>query len=257
MAKSHNFRTLPFRNFYKKAMQYPHRLVKLTTILFVSFVLFSSFTGQKQKNKPVNKYENDIVAFERLDKTEKYDDNSILFVGSSSIRLWSTLKEDLAPYPVIQRGFGGSRTPDVVLYLKRIAYPHQFSAVVIFVANDIAGSPNDLAPRETQKNYRQMVKTIRAKYKKQPIFIVEITPSQSRWKYWSKIQQTNALLKELCAKQKNLYFIETAQNFLNEKSEPRNELFRDDHLHLNRDGYLVWGRLIKGELEKRIKAKNL
>ncbi len=234
-------------------MRYSRRFLNLTTILFVSFLLFSSFTGQKKKNQPVNNYENDIAAFEQLDKTEKYADNSILFVGSSSIRLWSTLKEDAAPYPVIQRGFGGSRTPDVVFYLKRIVYPHQFSAVAIFVANDITGSPNDLTPKETQKNYREMVKIVRAKYKQQPIFIIEITPSQSRWKYWPMIQQTNALLKELCAKQKNLYFIETAQNFLNEKSEPRNELFRDDHLHLNRDGYLIWGKLIKAEIEKRVK----
>jgi lysophospholipase L1-like esterase len=234
-------------------MRYSRRFLNLTTILFVSFLLFSSFTGQKKKNQPVNNYENDIAAFEQLDKTEKYADNSILFVGSSSFRLWSTLKEDAAPYPVIQRGFGGSRTPDVVFYLKRIVYPHQFSAVAIFVANDITGSPNDLTPKETQKNYREMVKIVRAKYKQQPIFIIEITPSQSRWKYWPMIQQTNALLKELCAKQKNLYFIETAQNFLNEKSEPRNELFRDDHLHLNRDGYLIWGKLIKAEIEKRVK----
>jgi lysophospholipase L1-like esterase len=234
-------------------MKHTTRLLRLTTILFVSFLVFSSFTGQKKKDQTVNKYEKEIAAFEQLDKTEKYADNSILFVGSSSIRLWSTLKEDVAPYPVIQRGFGGSRTPDVVFYLKRIAYPHKFSAVVIFVANDITGSPNDLAPKETQKNYRQMVKIIRAKYKQQPIFIVEITPSQSRWKYWQQIQQTNALLKELCSKQKNCYFIETAQNYLNDKSEPRNELFREDHLHQNRDGYLIWGKLIRAELEKRIK----
>jgi lysophospholipase L1-like esterase len=95
-----------------------------------------------------------------------------------------------------------------------------------------------------------MVRIIRAKYRLQPIFIIEITPSQSRWKYWQQIQQTNALLKKLCNKEKNLHFIETARNFLNENSEPRNELFRDDHLHLNREGYLVWGRLIKPELDK-------
>jgi lysophospholipase L1-like esterase len=231
-------------------MKHTGRFLKMTTILFVTLFVFSSFTSQKKKNQPVPKYEKEIAAFEQLDNTEKYADNAILFVGSSSIRLWSTLKEDIAPYPVIQRGFGGSRTPDVVYYLKRIAYPHQFSAVVIFVANDITGSSNDLAPKETQKNYREMVRIIRAKYRLQPIFIIEITPSQSRWKYWQQIQQTNALLKKLCNKEKNLHFIETARNFLNENSEPRNELFRDDHLHLNREGYLVWGRLIKPELDK-------
>jgi lysophospholipase L1-like esterase len=236
-------------------MKHTGRFLKMMTILFVTIFVFSSFTSQKKKNQPVPKYEKEISAFEQLDNTEKYEDNSILFVGSSSIRLWSTLKADIAPYPVIQRGFGGSRTPDVVYYLKRIAYPHQFSAVVIFVANDITGSSNDLAPKETLKNYREMVRIIRAKYRLQPIFIIEITPSKSRWKYWPQIQQTNALLKKLCNKEKNLHFIETARNFLNENSEPRNELFREDHLHLNREGYLVWGRLIKPELDKIMSNK--
>lgn len=231
------------------------RFAKITTFLFVFLLILSSFSDQKKKEQAVNKYENDIAAFERLDKTEKYAENSVLFVGSSSIRLWSTIAEDVAPYPVIQRGFGGSRTPDVVQYLERIAYPHQFSAIVIFVANDITGSANDLTPKETRDNYQEMVRIIRDKYKHQPIFIIEITPSQSRWKYWSQIRQTNLLLKKLCRKGKNTYFIETARHFLNERSEPRNELFRDDHLHLNREGYLVWGKLIKGEVERRIKVK--
>lgn len=231
------------------------RFAKITTFLFVFLLILSSFSDQKKKEQAVNKYENDIAAFERLDKTEKYAENSVLFVGSSSIRLWSTIAEDVAPYPVIQRGFGGSRTPDVVQYLERIAYPHQFSAIVIFVANDITGSANDLTPKETRDNYQEMVRIIRDKYKHQPIFIIEITPSQSRWKYWSQIRQTNLLLKKLCRKGKNTYFIETAGHFLNERSEPRNELFRDDHLHLNREGYLVWGKLIKGEVERRIKDK--
>lgn len=223
------------------------------TLLFALLLLAVSCTAPK-KTVPTNpQWEKDISAFEQLDKKEKYADNALLFVGSSSIRLWSTLQEDMAPYPFIQRGFGGSRTPDVVQYLKRIVYPHQFSAVVIFVANDITGAKNDLTPRESLRNYREMAKIIRAKYAKQPIFFIEITPTQSRWKYWTQIQQINAGLKSMCQKGKNLYFIETAASFLNEKAEPRNELFREDHLHLNREGYRVWGKIVKAEIDKRMK----
>lgn len=230
-------------------------LLRLSTILLVSLLLISTLNAQNKKQQTTeNKYEKEISALEQLDKTEKYADNSILFVGSSSIRVWSTLKEDIAPYPFIQRGFGGSRTPDVVYYLKRIAYPHNFRAVVFFVGNDQTGSPNDLKQKVTLHNFREMVKILRAKYKKLPIFIIEITPSSSRWKSWAQIQQTNAMLKNFCKKGKNLYFIDTAQSYLNEKGEPRDELFREDHLHLNRDGYRIWGKLIKGELDKRLKV---
>jgi lysophospholipase L1-like esterase len=234
-------------------MKIKRSLLNFRMILLFLLLFSLSCTAQKNNIQLENKYEKEIVAFEQLDKTEKYDDNALLFVGSSSIRLWSTLKEDIAPYPFIQRGFGGSRTPDVLFYLKRIAYPHQFRAVVVFVANDITGSPNDLTPKEALHNYREFVKIIRAKYPKKPVFIIEITPSQSRWKKWDLIQQTNALLKSYCEKGKNLYFIETAQSYLNEKGEPRNELFRDDHLHLNRDGYRIWGKLIKSKIDAAFK----
>jgi lysophospholipase L1-like esterase len=225
---------------------------RLATLIFASLIFISSCTTQKTQVQVSNKYESEIAAFDKLNRTEKYSDQSILFVGSSSIRLWNTIRDEMAPYPVIQRGFGGSRTPDVVQYMKRIAYPHQFKAMVVFVANDITGSPNDLSPTETMLNFKQMVKIIRAKYKKQLIFIVEITPSQSRWKQWPQIKQTNAMLKELCQKEKNLAFIETAKSYLNEKGEPNNDLFRDDQLHLNHQGYLIWGKLIKNELDKRL-----
>jgi len=253
MEKSYNFLTLPSRFTKIITMKKSLQLIRFSTILLVFLLFFSTLYAQKNKQPKENKYEKEISSLEQLDKTEKYADNSILFVGSSSIRLWSTLKEDIAPYPFIQRGFGGSRTPDVVYYMKRLAYPHNFRAVVIFVANDLTGSANDLKPKETLHNYRKIVKIIRAKYKKQPVFIIEITPSSQRWKSWPQIQQTNALLKNYCAKGKNLYFIETAQNYLNEKGEPRDELFREDHLHLNREGYKIWGRLVKSSLDEVLK----
>ena len=232
------------------------RLVRITAIIFASLIFISACTTQKTKVQLDNKWENEFAAFDKLNRTEKYSDQSILFVGSSSIKLWNTIKDEMAPYPVIQRGFGGSRTPDVVQNLDKIAYPHQFRALVIFVGNDITGSPNDLSPTETMLNFKEMVKIIRHKYKKQPVFIVEITPCQSRWKQWPQIQQTNAMLKALCQKGKNLVFIETAKSYLNDKKEPNNDLFRDDQLHLNHQGYLIWGKLIKSQIDQKLKANS-
>lgn len=229
-------------------------LLRLSSILLLSVLFISSLIAQDNKQSRENKYEKEIIDLERLDRVEKYDHNSILFVGSSSIRLWSTIKEDIAPYPSILRGFGGSRTPDVVYYLDKYVYPKYFRAVLFFVGNDITGSPDDLSPKETLHNFKEISRLIRKEHKSEPIFIIEITPTSSRWKYWPQIQQTNALLKNFCKKRKNLYFIETAQHYLNEKGEPREELFRKDRLHLNREGYRIWGKLIKEELGKRLMA---
>jgi lysophospholipase L1-like esterase len=218
-------------------------------ILSVIFLTSCNITRKYAKDSAA-KWEKDIVQFEQLDKKEKDPANAILFAGSSSIRLWSTLKDDMAPYPVIQRGFGGSKFSDLAVYTKRIVYPHQFRALVIFEANDITGGKADKSPKEVVKLFRNIVRTVRQKNGDQPIFLIAITPTKSRWKVWPVIKQTNQLLKESCSKLHNTWFIETESAYLNKEGEPRNELFIKDNLHQNREGYLIWGELVRKKLDE-------
>jgi len=221
----------------------------ISSVLLVAF-LASCNVSRKYTAASTEIWEKDILKFEQQDKSETDPGNAILFVGSSSIRLWSTLKEDVAPYPVIQRGFGGSKFSDLAVYAKRIIYPHQFRALVIFEANDITGSKADKSPEEVAKLFRNIVRTVREKYADQPIFLLEITPTNSRWAVWPTIKQTNQLLKETCSKLHNTYFIETASSYLNNEGEPRKELFNKDMLHQNREGYIIWGELTRKKLDE-------
>jgi len=224
------------------------------SILLVG-LLASCSVSKKYTKEATDKWENDIIKFEQLDKIEKDPDNAILFMGSSSIRLWSTIKEDVSPYPVIQRGFGGSKFSDLAVYTKRIVYPHQFRALVIFEANDITGSKADKSPEEVVKLFSNIVKTVRKNYADQPIFLYEITPTKSRWAVWTTIKQTNQMLKEACNKLHNTYFIETEAAYLNKNGEPRTELFIKDLLHQNHDGYIIWGDLVRKKLDEVLTKK--
>ena len=224
----------------------------LSSILLAGF-LASCNVSRKYTAEATKNWEKDILKFEQQDKRENDPANAILFAGSSSIRLWSTLKEDVAPYPVIQRGFGGSKFSDMAVYAKRIIYPHQFKALVIFEANDITGSKTDKTPAEVVKLFRNIVKTVRKKYADQPIFLFEITPTKSRWAVWPTVKQTNQMLKETCSKLHNTYFIETASAYLNKDGVPRNELFIKDMLHQNHEGYIIWGDLAKKKLDEVLK----
>ena len=85
----------------------------------------------------------EIEAFEKLDSQINYPDKSILFIGSSSIRLWTTLKDDMVPYNVIQRGYGGAHFRDIIYFTERILADHNLKMLVCFIANDISGSPDD------------------------------------------------------------------------------------------------------------------
>jgi hypothetical protein len=223
-------------------------------ILIASFVLISCSPVRKYQDRPETlSWENDIQKFEQLDKSETYQKDAILFAGSSSIRLWSTLEKDMAPYPVIQRGFGGSKLSDLAVYANRIFDPHPCSAVVLFVANDITGSNLDKSPQEVASLFRIVLKKIRKLHPETPVFWIEITPTALRWKEWPEIQKANALINDICIRQKNLYFIKTDFALLNSNGLPKDELFREDKLHLSEKGYTVWTEIIRKELEKILK----
>ena len=224
--------------------------------LFCTTVLFISCS-------PLKKYDAkdrawalpEIEAFEKLDETRVYPDDAILFIGSSSIRLWKTLEEDMKPFNVIQRGYGGAHFRDMVFYTERILADHKLSMVVCFVANDISGSSRDGTPKEVLGLFKLFVKQVREKHPTIPILQIAVTPTKSRWKYWDKINQVNNLIKAYCEKRENLYFVNTVPAYLDKDGQPKPEWFVSDQLHLNTEGYEVWNGLIKSEIE-RVKALN-
>ncbi|HEX5172438.1 MAG TPA: GDSL-type esterase/lipase family protein [Cyclobacteriaceae bacterium] len=218
---------------------------------FVLLFLWACSPVNKYKNDPdVLQWEKDIRGFEQRDSTETDPKNAILFAGSSSIRLWSTIADDMKPYPVIQRGYGGAKFSDFAVYCKRIIYPHQFRALAIFLANDITGGDTDKKPGEVLKLFQYVVDQVRLKYKSEPIFFIQITPTNSRWKAWSEISKANDLIQSYCSKGKELYFIETADRFIGDNGKPKAELFNADQLHLNNDGYQIWSSIIKAKLDE-------
>jgi hypothetical protein len=221
-------------------------------ILFlISFSLFSCSTPSKYQNlSEVKAWEKDIQQFEQLDKSEKYPDDAILFMGSSSIRLWATIDHDMLPYSVIQRGFGGSKLSDLVVYSDRIVAPHPCKAIVLFVANDIVGSDQDKSPREVAQLFNYILKTIRKTHSDTPVFWIAVTPTPSRWKVWPQVKEAGKFIEEICNKKENVYYIKTDFAFLNGSGMPKEELFVADQLHLNEKGYALWTGIIKEELNK-------
>jgi hypothetical protein len=228
--------------------------MKKIIIYLIAGLLLACSPVNKYRSVPeVKAWESEIQKFEQLDKSETYPPESVIFAGSSSIRLWSTVKEDMAPYPVIHRGYGGAKLSDFAVYSPRIFDPHPCRAIVIFIANDITGGEGDKTPEEVLALYKDVVKTIRKHHKDTPVFWIAITPTSSRWKAWPQVQQANNLIKEYSEKNKNLYFIRTDFAFLGSDGKPKDELFRSDLLHLNDKGYVIWKGLVKAELDKVLK----
>jgi lysophospholipase L1-like esterase/dienelactone hydrolase len=200
----------------------------------------------------MSRFAKDIKAFEELDKKETYSSNAVLFTGSSYIRLWSNIKTDLAPYEIIHRGFGGSNVREMAYYIPRILAPHkQLKAIVFYTgSNDITVSAKDKSPREVLEMFKYIVKTVRQTHPTTPIYWIEISPNERRWKVWENIQDANRLFKEYAAQTPNVHVIEAASSLLGDDKKPVVKWFKDDKLHPNDEGYKMWAEPIRKALPK-------
>jgi lysophospholipase L1-like esterase len=205
---------------------------------------------ERFREQAVKSWEKEVQKYEQQDRSEPDPESAILLLGSSSIRLWKTAAEDLSPYPVISRGYGGAKYSDLAVYAERLVKPHKFRAAVIFVGNDVVGGKDDRTPEEVAELARFIVQTIRRHNAEAPVFLIEITPTPKRFAVWEEIRQVNARLRELSFLETNTFFIETAEAYLTRDNLPRPEFFGDDKLHQNQTGYKLWGKLIRSELDQ-------
>lgn len=196
------------------------------------------------RNDP-NAWEASIRSFEAQDRRQPPAPGMIVFTGSSSFTLWSTMEQDLAPLPVLNRGFGGARMQDVVHYADRLVLPYRSRAVVLFAGtNDIAW-PKPATAQQVYDGYLAFVQCVHSRLPETPIYFVGITPTPSRWEYWHIVQEANRLIEEHTYLDPRLHFIDLTDPLLGPDGKPDRSLYRFDRLHPNQKGYRKWTAIIK------------
>ena len=199
----------------------------------------------------VAKWERDVAALEALDAREPDPPGAILFVGSSSIRLWDSIAADMAPWPVIRRGYGGARYADLCHFAPRLVARHDPRAIVVFSANDLADPAEAPPVEQVMLDVRATLAGIRGRHPHVPVFFIAVTPTEARWGMWPRIARLNAALEALTAEEPATFFIATAERFLGPATgRPRPELFVPDRLHLSPAGYAAWAAAISEALEE-------
>ena len=73
-----------------------------------------------------------------------------------------------------------------------------------------------------------------------PLWYVAIKPSPARWAIVDRIRAANALIAAEIKRLPNATFVDLSAVMLNEKDQPRRELYEADGLHLNPSGYALW-----------------
>jgi len=192
-----------------------------------------------------------ISAYEKADRLNPPKPGVIVFTGSSSIRFWDTLANDMKPLEVINRGFGGSQIAHVNQYASRIVIPYRPRAVVLYAGDNDLSWPWSKSPEQVFGDFKQFVEIIRAKLPETWIYYVSIKPSVLRRSNWGKVKKTNELIAAYIRTQQRVQFIDVHAAMLDAKGKPRAELFRWDGLHMNAEGYALWTSIIKPVLLSR------
>jgi lysophospholipase L1-like esterase len=191
------------------------------------------------------RFEPEIATFEKWDRQNAVPRDAILFVGSSSIRLWQTA-ESFPDLPVINRGFGGSTIADVNHFADRIVFKYKPRVIVFYAGdNDIAAGRS---PDKVFADFERFANMVELRLPHTQIVFLSIKPSPSRWKLWPQSQTVNARVKELMKNNDRLTYIDVATPLLGPDGQPRKELFRDDGLHLNPSGYKLWNEALAPQL---------
>lgn len=186
----------------------------------------------------LEKWEPEIAAFEQKDQASPPAKGGIVFIGSSSIRKWTTLTQDFPDLPVLNRGFGGSELPDSTAFAERIVFPYEPRLIVMY-----AGS-NDIhlgkSPEQVAASFRAFAEKIHERLPKAHLDYISISPNPARWAEIDRIKAANTLLSEYCAQHDYLTFVNFYPLMLGEDGLPKPDIFAADRLHMNPKGYAIW-----------------
>jgi lysophospholipase L1-like esterase len=193
--------------------------------------------GAQATDPDPGRFGEEIAAFEAWDAKNAAPDDPVVFVGSSSIRLWNSA-ERFPDLPVVNRGFGGAHISDVNHYVEETTLKYR-PALVVFYAGD-----NDIAdgksPAQVLDDYREFVTTVLDESPSARIVFIPIKPSLARWSVWPRMSEANEMIRSYSESRDQLYYIDLATPMLGEDGMPRPDIFVEDGLHMNAVGYDVW-----------------
>ena len=187
-------------------------------------------------------YEEEVRALERRHRAFPPPEGSIVFYGSSSIRLWSTLEQDLPNLPLVNCGFGGSTLDACSWFFHRLVVPLRPRALIVYAGDNDLGDGR--SPDQVLSSYRALTDQIGAHLGSIPYTFLSIKPSPARSGLTDVIRQTNERIRREHAYLPGGIYVDVFTPMLGRDGLPRRELYAEDGLHLSSDGYHLWRDLL-------------
>lgn len=194
------------------------------------------------------RWEREISAYERADRDKPPPKNAVLFIGSSTIRLWKTLEQDFPTTPVINRGFGGSQIVDSTHFAERVIFPYEPRMILLRAGgNDIHAGKS---AEQVFADFKAFVDKVHAKLPGTQIVFISSCPTPARWAERDATKALNTLVEQYTRGKPYLKYVETYNMTLRPDGQVRTELFAKDKLHFNAEGYKLLAGLVRPMLAK-------
>ena len=187
----------------------------------------------------------EISAFVKQDSINKPKDGIILFVGSSSFRLWTDVKKDFNNENILNRAFGGATLLDMIRYKDQNLLNYHPSKIVLYCGENDVASSDKVDGKEVFQRFKTLFDIIRKQYPDVPLVYVSIKPCILRWSMKDRMIDANQRISSFLSHKKKTTFVDIWDAML-ENGEPKKDIFREDNLHMNAKGYAIWIEKMKG-----------
>ena len=213
----------------------PFRRASAVVLLGLLLQILNTSAQTSEKPHDFGKWEKEISAYEASDRTNPPPQGALLFIGSSTIRLWTTLAQDLPRHQVINRGFGGSQIVDSTHFAERIIFPYKPKMVLLRAGgNDLwAGK----SAEQVFADFKDFVTKVHSKLPETEIVFISLSPSIARWKQADAEKALNQMVESFARTRPRVKYLETYSLPLDTEGKPRPELFVKDQLHFGPEGY--------------------
>ena len=209
------------------------------------FLLTISITAFAQQDD--HPFELEIKAFKQADARQMPAAGGILFVGSSSVRMWKSLEQDFPENNVINREFGGSTFGDLLYYMDRIVPPYLPRQIFVYEGdNDVWAG---VSISKIHDRFQTFVHRVHREMPETEIVFISIKPSPSRQKVFEKMHRANLLIKSYALMHDRVRFADVFSAMLTADGGIKPDIFIEDNLHMNAKGYDIWQRVIRPYLD--------
>ncbi|MEQ9825610.1 MAG: GDSL-type esterase/lipase family protein [Puniceicoccaceae bacterium] len=214
----------------------------LSPVLRLMAALFTGSLMLHASAQDALRFEEEINAFREADAQQPTQEGSLLFVGSSSIRMWQTLEQAFPGHATINRGFGGSHFSDALHWFDDLVPPHRPAAIFVYEGDNDTASGKE--PKHIVQEAEQFLAKIREVHPTVPVVFISPKPSLKRWHLKAEYEATNTALLVLTHQHPNVYFADVWTASLGFDGKPIPETFLDDELHMNDLGYIIWRNVL-------------